>query len=158
MEIRARADPLSVALMDIGLDSFRPLQREAITSLLNKQDCVVVVATGERSAGHAESCQADTERASRAMRPAIMTETKLRNFLHSLASFCRGRQVLVLSVAMFDITGHLRRCDTPHIVSERSGGYSQRSLTNSQVKRFVHVESTAACMRSINTGLGLHFS
>lgn len=37
---------LFAGLTQIGLASFRPLQREAITCLLDQQDCVVVVATG----------------------------------------------------------------------------------------------------------------
>lgn len=37
---------LSAALAEVGLASFRPLQREAISCVLNKRDCVVVVATG----------------------------------------------------------------------------------------------------------------
>lgn len=44
----ARDDPLSTALAEIGLKCFRPLQREAILSILSKKDCVVVVATGLR--------------------------------------------------------------------------------------------------------------
>lgn len=39
-------DKLQSALSDVGLQSFRPLQRDAVTSVLEKQDTVVIVATG----------------------------------------------------------------------------------------------------------------
>lgn len=39
-------DRLISALQDVGLESFRPLQRDAITAVLEKQDTVVIVATG----------------------------------------------------------------------------------------------------------------
>lgn len=39
-------DRLFAALAEVGLTSFRPLQREAVNNVLLKKDCVVVVATG----------------------------------------------------------------------------------------------------------------
>lgn len=45
-KMEVKPDRLSSALAEVGLSYFRPLQREAITLLLDKKDCVVVVATG----------------------------------------------------------------------------------------------------------------
>lgn len=39
-------EKLQEVLSEVGLANFRPLQRDAITSVLKKQDTVVIVATG----------------------------------------------------------------------------------------------------------------
>eukprot|EP00892_Ulva_mutabilis_P005334 jgi/Ulvmu1/3172/UM015_0213.1 len=44
--IEVCANQLSAALAEVGLKSFRPLQREAVTAIMEKRDCVVIVATG----------------------------------------------------------------------------------------------------------------
>lgn len=49
MMIEPSDEQLTAALLDVGLSSFRPLQKEAICAVCSGKDCLVIVATGVES-------------------------------------------------------------------------------------------------------------